>query len=104
MRGRVPVGVDSDSRINFVTSNRVTSNNILGASGGEERHQLTVAELASHIHGTEIPSNRAPRYWSPGNGGIGIPQVYGDNTQSTGENRPHNNMQPYLILNYIIKY
>ena len=26
------------------------------------------------------------------------------NTDASGNDEPHNNMQPYLIMNYIIKY
>lgn len=107
LRGRVIVGPDNDSSVIVGPENdrkRVTSNNKLGESGGEEEHKLTENEMPSHTHGTEIPSSdREPRYGSSGNGPIGLPQVYPANTQNTGGNQPHNNMQPYLVLNYIIK-
>ena len=51
---------------------------------------------------------------SPINGGSNNILTYGynsittgnssfENSASTGGDQPHNNMQPYLILNYIIK-
>lgn len=97
MRGRVPVGIDNES-------NRVTSSNNLGESGGEEKHQLTIEELAKHSHehyyGTWAGGN------SIGNSLLSHPvnQTQQEPALPTGGNRPHNNMQPYLILNYIIKY
>lgn len=43
MRGRVAVGQDLGAGI-------LTSNNVLGNSGGSESHSLTAAELPNHIH------------------------------------------------------
>src|SRR5207302_10745680 len=40
-RGRVPVGAGQGTSL---------TNRVLGASGGEEAHVLTAAELASHTH------------------------------------------------------
>ena len=69
----------------------------LGATSGEINHTLTVAELAEHAHSTY------------NNGGSGYPyriaQVSGSGegnsfcmTMSAGENKPHNNMPPYLAV------
>lgn len=69
----------------------------LGAIGGEINHTLTIAELAEHAHSTY------------NNGGSGYPyriaQVSGSGegnslcmTMSAGENKPHNNMPPYLAV------
>lgn len=44
LRGRVPVGVDG-------AAGRLSANDALGNSGGEEKHQLITAELPSHSHG-----------------------------------------------------
>jgi microcystin-dependent protein len=96
MTGRIPVGIDNGSR-------RITSNNILGASGGEETHQLTISEMPNHKHTMEGCSTAA----NPGcntsfdtNPSLSVIR----DTSSTGGNQPHNNMQPYLVLNYIIKH
>jgi microcystin-dependent protein len=95
LRGRVIVGVDRGA-------GRITSNNELGASGGEEKHQLTINELAEHSHDHNYGTNN-------GGNSIGysllsapVTSTNKESAKSTGGNQPHNNMQPYQVLNYII--
>ena len=98
MRGRVGVGKDEDT---FDT---------LGKAGGEEKHGLTVEELPSHDHvkapgGYTTPASVAqvdPRYWYYPSGAIPTPGAL--KTGATGGGQTHNNLQPYLVCNYIIKY
>jgi microcystin-dependent protein len=94
LRGRVIVGVDGGA-------GRVTSDNTLGAIGGEEKHKLTVDELASHNHEINLEDLRDFR-----EGGSYIATYVGGrnkySTVNTGGDKPHNNMQPYQVLNYII--
>lgn len=79
----------------------------LGATGGEENHLLTAAEsgLPSHAHQLQIGnagffqagSNRDVQQNTGTNGGV---------TQSTGGSAAvstHNNMQPYIVKNKIIR-
>ena len=69
-------------------------------SGGEEVHQLTIAELASHNHSTP--------YAMGGSGVWKINQSSGSRASvypvgSTGSNTAHNTMHPYLAKRKIIK-
>ena len=74
-----------------------------GDTGGEEKHQLTVEELASHSHPIANPRK--------GNGMLGqlknsfayldawnsIFENY-SSTLNSGGDKPHNNMQPYKVV------
>lgn len=96
LQSRIPVGLDNND----------TDFNTLGATGGEKEHTLTVAEMPSHQHtlqnansgGSSVPWSS---YGVAATSNIG----YYDNvkTDIKGNSQPHNIMQPYLVLNYIIK-
>lgn len=101
MRGRVPVGVELNHNN---ASLRVTSNNQLGNSGGEEKHQLTEPELARHKHSFNVDNSGPASTFSINNDHVHPTRAAIFETTSTGGDQPHNNMQPYLILNYIIKH
>lgn len=75
----------------------------LGATGGEEKHQLTIEEMPRHGH----PEPRT--VWNAASGQIDGYVMIGDYTQTTtqsiglqGGDQPHNNMQPYIVMRYFI--
>ena len=113
LRGRVPVMQDGSSE--FAS---------LNARGGEKTHTLTVNEMPSHNHSgaaAESPFSR-PAKWIGGvpasTTGGGYTMLTGDSAtgstgnyhdhalsiNSAGGGTPHNVLQPYIVLNYIIKY
>jgi len=105
LSGRVVLGVGSGSGLSTYT---------LGQSGGEETHQLTVGELASHTHSdvghSHTEGSSAPTVVTAGAGApvpsavpsIGVTGTGNANITSTGSDTPHNNIQPFLALNYFI--
>lgn len=106
LRGRVVAGQDD---MGGSSANRLTGatggvdGDVLGGTGGSETHQLTTAQLASHKHGFQYEDNG-----SKGGNYIqrdGVANDGTDNTliQNAGSDNAHNNVQPTIILNYIIK-
>jgi len=103
LRTRVPVGV-SDNHVTFGQ---------MGSKGGEERHTLLVSELPAHTHilrgvgktfkgGLERTNLGAGSGWTTVTNytAAGNPNL---EAAATGSNNPHNNMPPYIVLNYIIR-
>jgi microcystin-dependent protein len=72
----------------------------LGDSSGEEKHQLTVSELASHSH-SQNNSILIATATPPPLDVLG-PNPLPSFTGNTGGDAPHNNMQPYAVVNYAI--
>jgi microcystin-dependent protein len=104
LRGRTIAGKDS---MGGTSADRLTNQDGgldgdgLGNVGGAETHQLTVAELAAHTHTDDL----SPASIAGANYAAGITGVTGTDSQSgsTGGDSPHNNVQPTIILNYLIK-
>lgn len=98
MRGRLPLGI----------SNGISeiSNKTMGNTGGSETHTLTTDEMPAHTHtvDTDISGWESSAYSVSGapdrpNRGSNIVT-----TSSAGSGGAHSIMQPYMALNFIIKY
>lgn len=97
LRGRVPVGVDGAAA-------RLGSNDTLGKAAGEEKHTLTTAEMPSHNHGFSFFLLTSPGGNPTPPTGTGLPNGSGGGTtENKGGGEAHNIMQPYQIVNYMIK-
>jgi microcystin-dependent protein len=97
-RQRIPVGYDT----------RYGGFNVLGYSAGESNHTLSINEMPSHNHSQKVSANvgsgTATRKDYEGDITKGGEYPQGINTGSTGGGKPHNNMQPYVVVNYLIVY
>lgn len=91
LKGKIPVGYNS-SETEFDT---------LGETGGEKTHTLTEAEMPAHTH--TVPQGNAEGggvYLAPNSSSVGSTVT----SSSRGSGSAHNNLQPYIVVNYIIKY
>jgi microcystin-dependent protein len=94
LKGKVPVGLDS-TQVEF---------DALAETGGAKTVTLDVTQIPAHNHSGQIVFDTPPG--STGTTGVQITGV-GDSqpgTGTTGGGLPHNNLQPYIVVNYIIKF
>lgn len=97
LRGRVPVGKNAAT---FGT---------LGATGGAETVALSVNEMPAHSHNTGGSPGIYRDYLGSGTSHASLSYTTSTNvanpfnTNSVGGGAAHNNLQPYQVVNYIIK-
>lgn len=124
LRGRVPIGLDN---INGTNAGIITIVNgtTLGAKAGEEKVTLQANETAlpAHTHGITDPQHNHGFSYSSGNRTSGGTVRHAQlnttgnvenlltnttgisiNSSSSAATSAHNNVQPSIIVNYIIKH
>lgn len=89
-QGRVLIGAGTGTDVNAEVSTFVAT-----STGGEYKHQLTVAEMPSHSH--EVLTFRFNTA-SAGAGGTTLFQTQSRETTSAGGDQPHNNVQPFVVV------
>lgn len=112
LNGRTLIGCDNQggASANIVTDGKA---DVLGGIGGEEKHTLTVQELASHNHqirsitvsgadGAQRSTafhGAASNYYNYGWDAPTYPII-----AKEGDDQGHNNMQPWIACNWIMRY
>jgi microcystin-dependent protein len=90
LKGRIPVGLDSTQ----------TEFDALAETGGAKTHTLTIPEMPNHQHTYPGAANAA-------SGGsftaVVLNATSAQGTSSVGGGLPHNNLQPYIVMNYLIR-
>ncbi|HSK45656.1 MAG TPA: phage tail protein, partial [Candidatus Binatia bacterium] len=94
------------------TPNHFGNGLVLGEVGGETAHTLNISELPAHNHQPSGSSAAPSAASASGNlWATGSALVYASSPNAsmnpagilpTGGSQPHENMSPYLVLNFII--
>lgn len=108
LQGRVIAGKDdmSGSSANRLTDQAGGLNgDTLGDTGGSETQGLSIAQLPSHSHGSVVTNVSTSPKTNTGDGGDTVVASISQSKSATsvGDGTAHNNVQPTIILNYIIK-
>ncbi|MFT6864746.1 MAG: microcystin-dependent protein [Akkermansiaceae bacterium] len=104
LRGRLPM--------NMGTGPGLSSRN-LGQRGGQEDHTLTVNEIPNHSHGQSVtsevgnqasPVGAVPATANDGesNYSTNVANLTTSDTTNIGGSQSHNNMPPFLVINFSI--
>jgi microcystin-dependent protein len=99
LRGRLPI--------------HMGSGHTLGEAAGSTAVTVNIQQLPTHLHPLQSSSNSASTtsdptnaFFAPVNGGYAQPTslttLSPTSVTSVGGSQPHNNMMPYLVLNFII--
>jgi microcystin-dependent protein len=108
-----------DGRVNFALPNlqgrmplHQGGGYVIGQTGGEQNHTLIAAEMPQHTHPAIASANAANQgvatntFWANGSQPAYAPSANGQMAagavSSIGGSQSHNNMAPYLVLNFCI--
>jgi len=115
LRGRTVAGQDD---MGGSSANRLTNQSggldgdTLGATGGAETHTLTTSQMPSHSHTLGSNAKISTTFSTSGANtavrrdtlsGSALDAFISGSTEAAGSGSAHNNVQPTIILNYIIK-
>lgn len=96
LKGRIPVGRDSAQ----------TEFDVLGEASGEKAVTLTIGQIPPHSHRTQPFNTSGSVAYAATNlfisDGVNT-EGNGGETTTIGGGGAHNNLQPYIVVNYIIK-
>lgn len=75
----------------------------IGVTGGEVTHTLTVDEMPAHTHSLAMQAGNQTGIIDKISVNDFVNCNWYSHVEYTGGNQPHNNMPPYIVLNYIIR-
>lgn len=102
----VPINITTQGTGIHTITYTLTARQIVAEMGGEENHGLSTGELAGHFHapgGATTSNYQDSGSGSAGTAGVNMGFNARANTALQGSDSQHNNLPPFVVMNYIIK-